>query len=76
MEEKCFGCVCDIKRGVSQRRKLYSPSTCHVLPLLTGMMCKLYCSEDVDRILPAVESERSKEDIYCVSNASDVWRKC
>ena len=64
MEEKCFGCACEIKRGVAQRRKLYSPSNCHVLPVMTGMMRELYCSEDVDLIFPAAESDRSKEEIY------------
>lgn len=27
LDEKCVGCASEIKRGVSKRRKLYSPST-------------------------------------------------
>ena len=61
LDEKCVGCACEIKRGVSKRRKLYSPSTCHVLP---GMFRELYNSEDVEKVLPSVESDRSKVNIY------------
>ena len=66
-DEKCVGCLCEIKRGLSKRRKLYSPSTCHVLPAMTRMFRELYSIEDVEKLLPSVESDRSKENIFvCV----------
>lgn len=62
--EKCIGCACELNRGIAQRRKLYSPSTSHVLPVLTALFREQYSTEDVDKILPPVNSERCKDDIY------------
>ena len=64
--EKCVGCTCDIKRGVSPRRHLYSPSTRHVLPVITSMFKELYNSDDVEKVLPSVESERCKDIFLCM----------
>ena len=66
MEETCIACACELKKGTAQRRKLYSPSTCHLLPVLQGLCKEHYSCEDVDRLLPSVaESGRSdKEEIY------------
>ena len=59
MEEK-FGCACELKRGVAHRRKLYSESTRHVLPVLSGLLRDEYFSEDVDKLLSTV----CKEEIF------------
>jgi hypothetical protein len=65
MEEICYGCVCEIKKGVSERRKLYSKSTCHLLPIITSKFRDLYSSEDIDKLLPSMESTETKEpEIY------------
>lgn len=64
LDEMCVGCACEIKTSVSKCRKLYSPSTCHVLSVMTRMFRELYNSEDVEKVLPSVESDRSKENIY------------
>ena len=64
MEEKCAGCACELKRGVAHRRKLYSESTRHVLPVLSGLLREEYLSEDVDKLLPPVDSALSKEEIF------------
>ena len=64
MEEKCAGCTCELKRGVAHRRKLYSESTRHVLPVLSGLLGEEYLSEDVDKLLPPVDSALSKEEIF------------
>ena len=63
--ETCIACACELKKGTARRRKLYSPSTCHLLPILQGLCKERYSCEDVDRLLPSVESGRSdKEGIY------------
>ena len=64
MEEKCVGCACELIRGISHRRKLYSVSTRHVLPVLSGLMRECYLSEDVEKVLPPEDSQLSKEDIF------------
>lgn len=65
MEEICYGCTCEIKMGVSERRKLYSKATCHLLPIITSKFREIYSSDDVEKLLPSMESEGCKEpDIY------------
>ena len=64
MEERCAGCACELKRGIAHRRKLYSESTRHVLPILSGLLREEYLSEDVDQLLPPLQSAQSKEDIF------------
>lgn len=64
MEEKCIACACDIKRGVSIRRKLYSSSTRHVLPTIKAMFGDLYNSDDSEKLLPSLESNVCKENIF------------
>lgn len=64
MEERCAGCACELKRGIAHRRKLYSESTRHVLPMLSGLLKEDYLSEDVDQLLPPLTSAQSKEEIF------------
>lgn len=64
MEEKCVGCACELIRGIAHRRKLYSVSTRHVLPVLSGLMRECYLSEDVKKLLPPEDSQLSKEEIF------------
>ena len=56
MEENSVGCACELIRGVAHCRKLYSVSTCHVLPVFSGLIRKCYLSEE--------DSQLSKEDIF------------
>ena len=48
--ETCIACACELKKGTAQRRKLYSPSTCHLLPVLQGLCKECYSCEDVNRL--------------------------
>ena len=64
MEEKCVGCACELIRGIAHRRKLYSVSTRHVLPVLSRLMRECYLSEDVEKVLPPEDSQLSKDDIF------------
>ena len=64
MEEKCVGCTCKLIRGIAHRRKLYSVSTRHVYPVLSGLMRECYQSEDVEKLLPPEDSQLSKEEIF------------
>lgn len=63
-EEKCVGCACELIRGIAHRRKLYSVSTRHVLPMLPGLMRECYLTEDVEKLLPPEDSQLSKEEIF------------
>ena len=61
MDEKCVGCACGLRKETAQRRKLYSPSTHQVLPVLLGLYSEEHSFEDVDKLLlPGLESKRSK----------------
>lgn len=62
MDEKCFSCACEIKKGISQRRKLYS-SLCHVLHTLAPLYIRGKV-QDVEKLLPPEQSTVSKEDIF------------
>ena len=65
--ETCIACACELKKGTAQRRKLYSPSTCHLLPVLQGLCKECYSCEDVNRlhVLSSVLSGHSdKEELY------------
>ena len=64
MEEKCFSCACEIKKGISLRRKLYSSSSCHVLHTLVVLYSERFLREDVERLLPPEQSTVLKEDIF------------
>ena len=48
------------------RRQLYSSSTCHVLPVITLLFKQLYSSDDVEKLLPSVESERCTKIFLCM----------
>lgn len=65
-EEKCVGCTCTIMKGATARRQLYSPSTRHVLPAITSMFKELYNPDDVEKVLPSVESERCNKIFLCM----------
>ena len=63
--ETYIACACELKKGSARRRKLYSLSTCHLLPILQDLCKERYSCKDVDRLLPSVESGRSdKEESY------------
>ena len=64
--EKYVGCTCEILRGFSVRRQLYSSSTCHVLPVITSLFKELYSSDDVKKVVPSVESERCTKIFLCM----------
>ena len=65
-EEKYIGYTCTIRKEVNVSRQLYSPSTCHVLPVITLMFKELYNSDDVEKVLPSVESERCNKIFLCM----------
>jgi hypothetical protein len=63
MEERCPGCTCELKRGKTRRRKLYSDSTRHVLPSLTDLLREEYLPEDVDQLIPPLQSAAAQSKL-------------
>lgn len=78
MDESCVCCACVLTKGVSQRRKLYSQQSCHVLPVLVGLFLKDFCEYDVNNLLPrgpsVVHEERTFVCMKCFRNLEKIIR--
>ena len=55
--------TCELK---PQHQKVCSPYiTCHVLPVLAGLLVEQYLSEDVDKVVATPpDSEQSKDEVF------------
>ena len=64
MDESCICCASELEKGVSQRRRLYSPPLCRVVPTLFGLLTKDFCEDNVLNILPRKPSKAVEESTF------------